>query len=110
MFYLEPPGTAPAIDPIEAPTRDEHEAHGVRTDVYPAGHEPAAWIWNDGAWRWASIHARHRHPDGAVELRVRMTSGMVPARELTYRWGPGIVLAHPGHRATDTARAGSRRS
>ncbi|MCX4666531.1 hypothetical protein OG453_07585 [Streptomyces sp. NBC_01381] len=109
MFYWEPPSTAPAIDPIEAPSRAERAIRGVRTDVYSTGHEPAAWVWSDGAWHWASIRARHCYPDGSVELQVRVPQDSASLGERTYRWGPGIVLAHPGSRATSTTAVDTSR-
>lgn len=103
MFSWETPAHHPVIAPVEVSPRAEHEAIGVRTDVYPDRHEPAAWIWIDAAWRWATIRARHAYPDGVAELQVRVT-GDAPGHERTYRWGPGVLLAHPGHRATNIRR------
>lgn len=47
----------------------------------------------------ATIRAQYRYPDGVLELQVRLPND-IPARERTDRWGPGVLLAHPGHRAT----------
>lgn len=99
MFFWESPAHHPVIAPVEVPPRAEHETVGVRTDVYPDRHEPAVWIWVDSAWTLATIRAQHRYPDGVLELQVCLPND-IPARERTYRWGPGVLLAHPGHRAT----------
>ncbi|WP_407554598.1 hypothetical protein QOM21_32635 [Streptomyces sp. Pv4-95] len=109
MFYWERPQHRPAIEPVEVTARAAHDPAGVRTDVYAAGHEPAAWIWVDDAWHRACVRARHRYPDGAVNLQVLLT-GDSPGGERTFRWGPGVLLAHPGHRMTGAAGVTGPRS
>jgi hypothetical protein len=111
MYYWERPTHEPPAEALEAtesldalearrsPGRDRAD-HGVRTDVYAPGYEPAVWIWAKGRWRFGVIRARHVYRDGAVRLHVDLAIGMDRFRRV-YEWPqPGILPAHPGRRLT----------
>ncbi len=88
-----PPDYTPAEEAIEVrPWRPgEPEAEIL---VYPHGDQPLLWIYAAGAWRRATVDARHRYPHGTayqVTITVNSRRGAPMHYGRTYRWGTPAI-------------------
>lgn len=88
-------------DAVEAPPWREGAGPAPRVTVYPHGQQPLMRIRIDGAWRTATVRARHDYPDGRIvyQVDIRLPArpgypddpGAMETYSRTYWWDPAAM-------------------
>ncbi|MEU5976337.1 hypothetical protein [Streptomyces sp. NPDC047315] len=100
-MYGEPPYTPDAEAEEAPPWREDFGLPGPDVLVYPPGQQPTLWVYTQGGWKRAHVHARQTYRDRTyagrvayqVELQLTGEDGIIGTYARSYWWGQPAVAA-----------------